>query len=122
MPQLDLITFFPQFFWCFLCFICFFLYISFYVIPNMVSILKFRQFKLIFLVQEINKKKNVSTNLLVEHNKIVSGSLKEIKKLLNKLIQTSNFWVVSKIFKINTTTLLIVNARILKSVITKVIL
>jgi hypothetical protein len=116
MPQLDLITFFPQFFWCFLCFICFFLYVSFYIIPNMTSILKFRKFKLISLAQEINKKKDVSTNLLVEHNKIVSISLKEIKQLINKLVQTSNLWVEVNIFKINTTTLLSVNKRILNSV------
>jgi hypothetical protein len=119
MPQLDLITFFPQFFWCFFFFIFFFLYVSFYIIPNITSILKFRKIKLISLAYEINKMKNVSNNILLEHTEIISSLLKEIKYLLNKLIQVGNTWIISKILLVNTTMLLIINQRILKNTFEK---
>jgi hypothetical protein len=85
----------------------------------MTSILKFRKFKLVSLAQEINKKKDVSTNLLIEHNKIVSSSINEIKQLFNKLTHDSNTWFLLNIFKINITSLSTINKRILKNIITK---
>jgi len=115
MPQLDLLTFFPQFFWCFVCFFGFFLYFSFYIIPQIATILKFRKKKLIALANEINQKKDGSSNLLTEYDKIVHESFHEIKSLLDNLVVVGNTWVSTNLVKLNTTTLLLVTQRLLKN-------
>jgi len=121
MPQLDLLTFFPQFFWCFVCFFGFFLYFSYYIIPQIATILKFRKKKLIALANEINQKKDGSSNLLTEYDKIVHESFHEIKSLLDNLVVVGNTWVSTNLVKLNTTTLLLVTQRLLKIVLKKII-
>ncbi|YP_001874765.1 ATP synthase F0 subunit 8 (mitochondrion) [Hemiselmis andersenii] len=115
MPQLDLITFFPQFFWCFICFFGFFLYFSYYIIPQIATILKFRQKKLIALANEINQKKDGSSHLLIEYDKIVHESFQEIKDHLDTLVTVKSSWVSFNLEKLNTTTLGVVTQRLLKN-------
>ena len=80
MPQLDLLTFFPQFFWSFIFFISFFFYFSYCIIPSIATPLKLRKQKLIKLADEINKKKDDSSHLLVEYDNLASNSFDEKKK------------------------------------------
>jgi hypothetical protein len=115
MPQLDLLTFFPQFFWCFICFFGFFLYFSYYIIPQIATILKFRKKKLIALANEINQKKDGSSNLLTEYDKIVHESFQETKDLLENLIIVGNTWVSTKLLKLKITKLSLVTKRLLKN-------
>lgn len=114
MPQLDLITFFPQFIWCFLCFFSFFLYFSYFIIPSISTILKFRKLKLIALANQINEKKDGSSNLLIEHDAIINKTFFEMSLFLDKTILVGNTWVVSSLLKLNTSIFLIVNQRYLK--------
>jgi hypothetical protein len=93
----------------------FFLYFSYYIIPQIATILKFRKKKLIALANEINQKKDGSSNLLTEYDKIVHESFHEIKSLLDNLVVVGNTWVSTNLVKLNTTTLLLVTQRLLKN-------
>lgn len=95
MPQLDLITFFPQFIWSFLLYFSFYFYFLFKIIPKLATVLKFRKHKLLLLANNINKTKDGSTNLLVEYDKIIKTSCQELVYLFQELLQKGNTWVVS---------------------------
>lgn len=101
MPQLDQITFFPQFFWCVFFFIVFFFYFSFSIMPNITTILKFRKLKLISLANKINKKKDSSVNLSQKQNFIMGNTIFKGKQLIVNSLQKGTLWVGSNNFKIN---------------------
>lgn len=115
MPQLDLISFFPQVFWCFVFFFLFFLYFSFFAIPKIATILKFRKKKLVVLANEINKKKDGSSALLMEYDNILKNSFSEITQILKNLTNFGNVWLSATIYKFNTSEFLKINQRFLNS-------
>ena len=94
MPQLDLITFFPQFIWCFIFYFSFYFYFLFKIIPKLATVLKFRKHKLLSLANNINKTKDGSTNLLVEYDKIIKTSCQELVNLFQELLQKGHAWVI----------------------------
>ena len=57
MPQLDLMTFFTQFFWFSIGFSFFYIFLLHYVMPVIALNLKFRRKRLDILANDINKKK-----------------------------------------------------------------
>lgn len=87
MPQLDFLTLFPQFFWCALCFIFFYFGVSYFVLPKIAAVLKYRKKKLIALANEINKKKDVSLNLLNDYDIVFFVCFKETKQLYSELLE-----------------------------------
>lgn len=115
MPQLDLMSFFPQIFWCFGCFFGFYFYFSFLIIPKIATILKFRKKKLLSLAHGINTKKDSSSYLLVEYDNMLRQSFQEIKNLLDKVVSLGHTWISTNVYKLNTTTLVTVNKRFLNS-------
>ena len=115
MPQLDLLTFFPQFFWSFIFFISFFFYFSYCIIPSIATPLKLRKQKLIKLADEINKKKDDSSHLLVEYDNLASNSFDETKKKLDKFMLNGNVWSNSKISTLNRGNLSKITLRFLKN-------
>lgn len=115
MPQLDLVSFFPQIFWAFILFFLFFLYMSFNVIPKVATVLKYRKKKLVILAKEINAKKDGSSRLLFEYDQSLKRSFIEINQLLQKLRGFGNTWVSSKIYILNTTSFKEFNQRFLNT-------
>ncbi len=59
MPQLDLMTFFTQFFWFSIGFSFFYIFLLHFVMPTIALNLKFRKKRLDILANDINKKKKV---------------------------------------------------------------
>lgn len=115
MPQLDLVTLFPQFFWCFICFFFFFFFASYSIIPRIATTLKFRKKKLTLLANEINKKKDSSSQLLSAYDQVFRLSFQEIKQMFDKLLQLGALWSQTSIKQLNTTQFLSVNTRFLHS-------
>ena len=115
MPQLDLISFFPQIFWCFVLFFSFFFYFSFCIIPQIATILKFRKKKLIILANEINNKKDGSSFLLTEYDTVLKNSFNESTTLFKKLLHFGSTWVPSTMLRLNTTAFRSTNQRFLNS-------
>lgn len=115
MPQLDLLTFFPQFFWSFIFFISFFFYFSYCIIPSIATPLKLRKQKLITLADEINKKKDDSSHLLIEYDNLAGNSFDETKKKLDKVMLNGTTWSNSKISTLNRGNLSKITLRFLKN-------
>ena len=115
MPQLDLITFFPQFFWCFFGFFGFFLSFSYFIIPSIATILKFRRDKLVLLANGINSKKDGSARLLVGYDNIIYNAFQEITNFLTLLNSGSSNWATNTLLKLNTTHIVLINQRFLKN-------
>lgn len=115
MPQLDLVSFFPQIFWCFVLFFSFFSYFSFLIIPKIATILKFRKKKLIILANEINSKKDGSSSLLIEYDTVLKNSLHEITILFKNVLTFGSTWIPAAMLKLNTTAFRTTNQRFLNS-------
>lgn len=115
MPQLDLISFFPQVFWCFVLFFVFFFCFSFFMIPKIATVLKFRKKKLVLLANEINSKKDGSSFLLMEYDNLLKNAFLEITQTLKNVLTFGNSWVSSTIYKLNITEFQQINQRYLRS-------
>lgn len=115
MPQLDLISFFPQIFWCFILFFAFFFYFSFLIIPKVATTLKFRKQKLVLLANKINEKKDGSSYLLSEHDGVLNSYFFETRKVLDKVLSSGNSWIHNVINQLNITKMLKVNQYFLRS-------
>lgn len=119
MPQLDLLTFFPQFFWSFTFFISFFFFFSYCIIPTIATSIKLRKLKLTKLAYEINKKKDDSSHLLIEYENLASNSFDETKKKLDKVMLNGTVWSKSKITTLNRGSLSNITLRFLKTSLEK---
>lgn len=86
MPQLDLLTFFPQVFWGFLFFFIQFFIISYYFLPLLASTLKFKQKYLSMLFQKEGTSTNSSGVLNYENNNaLLLSSIKEVDIIFGKV-------------------------------------
>ena len=115
MPQLDLISFFPQIFWSFILFFSFFFYLSFAIIPKVATILKFRQKSLIILANKINNKKDSSSFLLIEYDTVLKNVLNEITNLFQHLSHCGQARVPIIMVTVNKTIFQGVNQRFLNN-------
>jgi hypothetical protein len=87
MPQLDLMHFFSQFFWFAIFFTVLFFYISFNILPHLVTNLKYRSKKLVSLSKKIgDSKKNVVSLRLFHDNSIFNAFDKTNKKISRSMI------------------------------------
>jgi len=101
MPQLDLMTFFTQFFWFSLGFSFFYIFLLHYIMPSISLNLKLRKKKLELLANDINKKKESASDLLTTYDNILSKTLNFSRNYLLKVTNYGNVWVSNSITSIN---------------------
>jgi hypothetical protein len=101
MPQLDLMTFFTQFFWFSLGFSFFYIFLLHYIMPSISLNLKLRKKKLELLANDINKKKESASDLLTTYDSILSKTLNFSRSYLLKVTNYGNIWVSNSITSIN---------------------
>jgi len=119
MPQLDLLTFFPQFIWCFILFFAFYFYFSYSIIPQIAIILKFRKQKLLSMAHDINKTKDGSTDLLIEYDKVIKQSSRLFVQIFNQLLESGNTWVMNSNLQLQTKNLWVSNKIFFNNVFAK---
>ena len=119
MPQLDLMTFFTQFFWFCLSFIVFYLLLLHYILPFLVLNLKFRKEMLKVLAYDINKKKENVSDIYGIYDNIIFTVLTFFRSYISKILKFSNLWIISNLVKVNLGLFLQVNTKLLKAVIEK---
>ncbi len=101
MPQLDLMTFFTQFFWFSLGFSFFYIFLLHYIMPSISLNLKLRKKKLELLANDINKKKESASDLLTTYDSILSKTLNFSRNYLLKITNYGNTWVSNSIINVN---------------------
>lgn len=114
MPQLDLMTFFTQFFWFSIGFSFFYLFLLYSIIPSIALNLKLRKKKLEFLANDINKKKESASDLLTTYDTILLKTLTFSRNSIVKTINYGNTWVLNNLSKANSTTLIKPNSDYVK--------
>ena len=116
MPQLDLMTFFTQFFWFSLGFSFFYIVLLHFVMPVIALNLKFRKRRLDILANDINKKKEGALSLLTTYDNILSKTLNFSRLYVIKTINYGNSWVQKTSFEINSVHFLQSNIFYIKSI------
>jgi hypothetical protein len=116
MPQLDLMTFFTQFFWFSLGFSFFYIFLLHFVMPVIALNLKFRKRRLDILANDINKKKEGALSLLTTYDNILSKTLNFSRLYVIKTINYGNSWVQKTSFEINSVHFLQSNIFYIKSI------
>ena len=116
MPQLDLMTFFTQFFWFSLGFSFFYILLLHFVMPVIALNLKFRKRRLDILANDINKKKEGALSLLTTYDNILSKTLNFSRLYVIKTINYGNSWVQKTSFEINSVHFLQSNIFYIKSI------
>lgn len=101
MPQLDLMTFFTQFFWFSLGFSTFYISLLHYVMPTIALNLKFRKKRLGILASDINKKKEGALSLLTTYDNLLLKTLNFSRSHVTKTVNYGNSWIQKKASEIN---------------------
>lgn len=101
MPQLDLMTFFTQFFWFSLGFSTFYIFLLHHVMPSISLNLKFRKKRLDILANDINKKKDGALSLLTTYDNILLKTLNFSRLYLTKTVNHGNYWIQKTALEIN---------------------
>jgi hypothetical protein len=101
MPQLDLMTFFTQFFWFSLGFSFFYIFLLHFVMPVISLNLKFRKKRLDILANDINKKKEGALNLLTTYDNVLLKALNFSRLYVTKTVNHGNSWIQKTASEIN---------------------
>lgn len=101
MPQLDLMTFFSQFFWFSLSFFMFYFFFLHYIIPIIVINLKLRKKILISLAQDANQKKENVFGIANTYDNILNKTLSFFRIYLYKVLNSYNLWLLSNLSRTN---------------------
>jgi len=101
MPQLDLMTFFTQFFWFSLGFSFFYIFLLHFIMPSISLNLKLRRKKLELLANDINKKKESASDLLTTYDNILFKTLNFSRNYLLKMTNYGHIWISNSIININ---------------------
>ena len=101
MPQLDLMTFFTQFFWFSLGFSFFYISLLHYIMPSISVNLKLRKKKLDLLAIDINKKKESASNLLTTYDNILLSTLNFSRNYLLKFTNYGSNWISNSANDVN---------------------
>ena len=116
MPQLDLMTFFTQFFWFSLGFSFFYVFLLHSIMPSIALNLKLRKKKLEFLANDINKKKESASNLLTTYDNILFKTLSISRSHILKISNYGNTWIPNNLLKMNSTNLIESNNNYIKTI------
>lgn len=119
MPQLDLMTFFTQFFWFSIGFSLFYIFLLHYVMPVISLNLKFRKKRLDILANDINKKKEGAVSLLTTYDNVLLKTLNFSRLYMTKTVHYGNSWVQKTISEMNSAHFLQSNTLYIKSIVTK---
>jgi len=101
MPQLDLMTFFTQFFWFSIGFSFFYIFLLHFVMSSVSLNLKFRKKRLNVLASEINKKKEGSLSLLNTYDDILLKALNLSRLYITKITEFGSSWLIKTISNVN---------------------
>jgi hypothetical protein len=116
MPQLDLMTFFTQFFWFSIGFSFFYIFLLHYIMPAIALTLKFRKKKIELLAIDINNKKESASSLLTTYDTVLSKSLVFSRNFIIKVGNYGNSWLNSSMSDINLVNLAKVNQTYIRTV------
>lgn len=116
MPQLDLMTFFTQFFWFSLGFSIFYIFLLHHVMPVIALNLKFRKKRLDILANDINKKKEGVLSLLTTYDNVLLKTLNFSRLYLTKTVNYGNSWVQKTASDINSAHFVQPNTSYVKSI------
>lgn len=119
MPQLDLMTFFTQFFWFSIGFSFFYVFLLHNIMPSIALNLKLRKKKLEFLANDINKKKESASNLLTTYDNILFKTLNTSRNYILKTTNYGNEWISKTMSKVNSTNLVESNNDYIKNLAEK---
>lgn len=119
MPQLDLMTFFTQFFWFSICFSIFYIFLLHQIMPVISSNLKFRKKRLDILANDINKKKEGALSLLTTYDNILLKTLSLSRVYVTKTVNHGNSWIQKTISETNSSHFLQSNTFYIKSIAAK---
>ena len=119
MPQLDLMTFFTQFFWFSIGFSFFYIALLHYVMPVIALNLKFRRKRLDILANDINKKKEGALSLLTTYDNVLLKTLNFSRLYVTKTVNYGNSWVQKTISEINSSHFLQPNTFYIKSIVAR---
>lgn len=101
MPQLDLMTFFTQFFWFSLSFSFFYIVLIHFIIPSISLNLKYRKKKLEFLALDISKRKQNVFSLLTTYDNIMYKTFNFSRNCFGKIFTYSETWLCKSIQDLN---------------------
>nr|YP_010577898.1 ATP synthase F0 subunit 8 [Cryptomonas pyrenoidifera]UZP15118.1 ATP synthase F0 subunit 8 [Cryptomonas pyrenoidifera] len=119
MPQLDLMTFFTQFFWFSIGFSFFYVFLLHTIMPSIALNLKLRKKKLEFLANDINKKKESASNLLTTYDNILFKTLNTSRNYIIKTTSYGNEWISKSLLKANSINLIESNNDYIKNLAEK---
>lgn len=102
MPQLDIMSFFPQFFWLCIFYFGFYLSLVKYFLPKMSRILKIRQLKMNTGVSKgVQEMKEEHLNLQQNRDLFLLQALKESRQLFQESSQNTQVWLHKVLQDIN---------------------
>lgn len=119
MPQLDLMTFFTQFFWFSIGFSFFYIFLLHYVMPVIALNLKFRRKRLDILANDINKKKEGALSLLTTYDNVLLKTLSFSRVYVTKTSNYGNSWIQKTVSEINSSHFLQSNTFYIKSIVAR---
>jgi hypothetical protein len=119
MPQLDLMTFFTQFFWFSIGFSFFYIFLLHYVMPVIALNLKFRRKRLDILANDINKKKEGALSLLTTYDNVLLKTLSFSRVYVTKTGNYGNSWIQKTVSEINSSHFLQSNTFYIKSIVAR---
>ena len=116
MPQLDLMTFFTQFFWFSIGFSSFYIFLLHFITPAIALNLKFRKKRLHILANDINKKKEGAQSLLTTYDSVLLKVLSFSRLYVVKIVHFGNSWVQRTVLETNSSHFLQPNVRYIKDI------
>lgn len=119
MPQLDLMSFFTQFFWFSLAFPFFYIIMLHHILPSVVLSLKFRKKVLEHLVTNINIKKRSVLDILTIYDTVLQKAFRFFRLYINKVIVFCNVWIFSISLKVNNSCFILANSFLTRMIIEK---
>ena len=117
MPQLDLMTFFTQFFWFSIGFSFFYIALLHYVMPVIALNLKFRRKRLDILANDINKKKEGALSLLTTYDNVLLKTLNFSRLYMAKTVNYGNSWIQKTASEVNSAHFLQPNTFYIKTIV-----
>lgn len=119
MPQLDIMSFFTQFFWFSLSFLFFYIFVLHYILPVLVLNLKFRQKMLEFLVIDIDKRKYL-LGISSLYDNILQKVFSFFRLYISKVFNFTYSWISLNLFKTNSSYFELLNALFLQLITERV--
>jgi len=119
MPQLDLMSFFTQFFWFSLAFSLFYIIMLLYILPSIVLSLKFRKKVLEYLATNIDIKKRNVSDILITYDTVLQKAFRFSRLYINKVIVFCNVWILSISLRVNNSCFILVNSFFTRMIIEK---